>query len=277
MSTVQSSVKITRTRFCYGDESEQFGDLYMPEFSGNMTCLYPVIILIHGGYWKDNHSLDSYATSHLIPSLVGFGAAVWNIEYRRMDSVGENLKAPWPVVFEDVGMAVDFLPQIAKKKCLDLTSVTVIGHSAGGCLALWAASRRQIPNTSSLYRPSPLNISRAMSIGGILSLAHSEDLAQPEQIFRLMGGRSADHPDRYRACDPKQLRDPSVSIVVIHGEKDATVLVHQAETYAKKDPANVELEVWPDADHFSMLPHDGVWSHIQWQRLKDRIRHLIGT
>lgn len=274
---VHSTEKLKPIRFCYGANSEQFGELYLPAQQLKAGVLHPVMILIHGGYWKDNHNLNSYATSQLIPEFVAAGWAVWNLEYRRMNSIGENIKAPWPSVFVDVAHAVDFLRTIANIHALDVENVSVIGHSAGGCLALWAASRFQIPATSPLFQSNPLRITSAMSISGVLNLTHAEDLSQPEQIVRLMGGTSENYPERYRACDPSQLYDSSVRTFVIHGENDATVSVRQAQYYFQKAPETIQLEIWQDADHFSMLPHDGIWSTKQWTNLKAAINTFFKT
>lgn len=275
MLEVHSDEKLTPVRVCYGTKSEQFGDLYLPKILKRQCSLHPVMILIHGGYWKDNHDLNSYATSQLIPELVVLGWAVWNIEYRRMDSLGANIKAPWPSVFTDVSCAVDAIRLFAEEYSLDTKNVSVIGHSAGGCLALWAASRQKIPVTSPLFNTKPLLIRRAMSICGVLSLTHPEDLCQPEQIMRLMGGTAVDWPERYSACDPAQLYDPAVSILLIHGDRDKTVKVHQAFRYIENGPNSIQLEVWSDTDHFSMLPHDGEWSSYDWSYLKARIRDFF--
>lgn len=276
MSRVHSEVKKTKTRFYYGAADQQFADLYLPEQNDKVDELRPIVIVIHGGYWKDNHSLDSYATSQLIPELISFGLAVWNIEYRRMEANGQNTAAPWPTVFADVALAVDFINHIAVDRCIDLNQVYIIGHSAGGCLALWAASRKQIPHTSPLYQSEPLKISRAMAIGGVLNLSFANDLSQPEQVLRLMGGSETECPERYQACNPATLRDESVFTIIIHGANDTEVNAHQALTYDITDARNIQLEIWPDADHFSMLPHDGAWSNEQWDRLKDRIKALVG-
>ncbi|MFC4654036.1 alpha/beta hydrolase family protein [Rheinheimera marina] len=275
MSVVHLDEKLTSIRIHYGIGSEHFVDLYLPKQQRQLNGLSPVIILIHGGYWKDNHDLNSYATSMLIPELVAAGWSVWNIEYRRMDSVGANIKAPWPSVFADVASAVDSLRLFAEAYALDMHNISVIGHSAGGCLAMWAASRRQIPVTSPLFASNPLLIHNAISVGGVLSLTHPEDLSQPEQILRLMGGSASDWPERYHSCDPAQLCDPSVRTLIIHGEKDETVHVNQARRYFENAPKNYELELWPDADHFSILPHEGKWNHHHWMFLKQKINTFL--
>lgn len=274
MNRVQSEVKKTRARFYYGTADQQFADLYLPDPNHNLNERRPLVIVIHGGYWKDNHNLDSYATCQLIPELISVGAAVWNIEYRRMEASGQNTAAPWPTVFADVALAVDFIQHIAADQCIDLNRVYIVGHSAGGCLALWAASRGKIPVKSPLYQPNPLKINKAMAIGGVLNLKYAEDLSQPEQILRLMGGTETEFPERYQACNPAALRDESVLTIIIHGAIDQEVNPRQALSYDSTAAKNLQLEIWPDADHFSMLPHAGAWSIEQWERLKARIKAL---
>ena len=70
--------------------------------------------------------------------LVRRGWAVWNVEYRRIGGGGG-----WPETFADVAAAIDRLDGLHPS--LDLTRVDVLGHSAGGHLALWAAGREGLP------------------------------------------------------------------------------------------------------------------------------------
>ncbi len=59
---------------------------------------------------------------------------MWNIEYRRVGDGGG-----WPATFEDVAAAIDHLATLDAP--VDLERVSILGHSAGGHLALWAAGR----------------------------------------------------------------------------------------------------------------------------------------
>ena len=44
-------------RFSYGAHEDQFADLYRPR----SLKMLPVMVIIHGGYWKDNHTLTQVA------------------------------------------------------------------------------------------------------------------------------------------------------------------------------------------------------------------------
>jgi len=251
----------------YGSHEDQFGYLYRP--AGEIDR--PVLIVIHGGYWKDNHTLESYATQAIVEKFKTSGAAIWNLEYRRMNTDGDNTKAPWPAVFQDVAAGIDYLRSIAETQRLDLNRILVVGHSAGGHLAAWAASRGSIPRSTPLYREEPLVPTRAVSIAGILDLRELTGLSQPLQVERLMGGSVDEYPERYAAANPAQLHADSVPVTIVHGELDEDVSVAQLETYANNTSnPNVQTVRMKDADHFGMLPLDGQ-EPPDWPRLVDLI------
>lgn len=259
-------------RFHYGEFAQQFGDLYKPE-----GIIKPsVVIVVHGGYWKDNHTLDTYATRALIPVLLAKGIAVWNIEYRRMESTGENLQAPWPVVFCDVANAVDYLKFVAVEENLDITAPCIIGHSAGATLALWAAYRRNISPDSPLYRAAPLNIAKAISIAGVVDLFHANDLCQPEQLSRLLGGTVEQVTKRYHSSDPCSLYHNEVLTYLYHGGADPTVNVQQVGRFVDKHPQIARLMIDDGADHFSMLPHTESFNAAHWKQLEVLLNDVIG-
>src|SRR5690348_4117229 len=72
-------------------------------------------------------------TSALAADLAGRGYAVWNVDSRKLGEPG----AGYPGTFQDVAVAVDRLREEAPKHALDLSRIVVLGHSAGGHLALW--------------------------------------------------------------------------------------------------------------------------------------------
>jgi hypothetical protein len=257
----------------YGIDSQQFAHLYKPKHAKNL----PVVVVIHGGYWKDNHSLDSYATSAIVDYLQEFHVAIWNLEYRRMDAVGENIKARWPASFKDVADGLDHLQTIADEESLDLNRVLLIGHSAGGHLASWAASRDSIAQDSELYDENPLTIQRVISIAAIVNLFAANEVDQPEQVSRLMGGCANTKRARYLACDPSSLSHEGINLTLIHGVQDTCVSIKQAHYYCDNTKGKVNKIILHEADHFSMLPHDGHWRLEEWQQIKEIIRQNIGA
>ena len=118
----------------YGPHPSQYGVLSLPNSPG----LWPVAVVIHGGFWRTAYGADLGAD--LADDLVRHGFAAWNVEYRRVGEDPERGGGGWPATFDDVARAIDYLAELEDPR-LDLDDVTLIGHSAGGHLALWAASR----------------------------------------------------------------------------------------------------------------------------------------
>ena len=258
----------------YGNDSQQFAHLYIPS---NKNKLTPVVIVIHGGYWKDNHTLDTYATRAIVDYLQGFNVAIWNLEYRRMDSVGDNIKAPWPATFIDIATGIDWLQHISLEEGLDLNQLLLIGHSAGGHLATWAASRSMIPPSSPLFSPQALAIKNVISISAILDLTASNDLDQPLQVQRLMGGTPEDVPERFQACNPSCLSTEQLNLTLVHGERDTCVNIAQLKRYQNQTSQDIKQVCLPTADHFSMLPHEGNWQESHWGVIKQLIADEVAA
>jgi acetyl esterase/lipase len=113
-------------RIAYGDDPNQFGELRMPSGKGP----HPVVIFIHGGFWKAAYDLTH--ASHLCVAIAKAGCAVWSIEYRRVGQPGGG----YPGTLDDIRAAAQCAMRIPG---LDLKRVVTAGHSAGGQLALWLA------------------------------------------------------------------------------------------------------------------------------------------
>src|SRR5690625_7829567 len=71
------------TRISYGENEHQFGNLYVPK--NDQDDIFPLVVLIHGGFWRAQYDLDHFEP--LADAIVKEGFAVWNIEYNR---VGHN-------------------------------------------------------------------------------------------------------------------------------------------------------------------------------------------
>jgi acetyl esterase/lipase len=256
-----------RDRVAYGDAPSQTGDLSIPQVAGPR----PVMVLVHGGYWKlgiDRHSLDEIADS-----LGQAGYAVWNIDYRR---IGEG--GGWPGTFDDVAAAVDKLATLVPERPLDLERVGIMGHSAGGELAFWAAARKNLKAGARWSNPvvSPI---AAVSLAGVVDLAMAatttatgDDAAKiRESVISLLGGTPAQQPERYAAVSAIQRLPLGVPQLLVHGAKDAVVPIEQSRAYvaAAADTSDrVRLIELPSADHFDVIKIGKPgWSEIvNWLR-----------
>jgi acetyl esterase/lipase len=239
----------------YGDvSSAQQAELHLPRGRGP----HPVVVLIHGGSWSAG--IRKPVMRALARDLVRRGHAAWNIEYRRLGRGGG-----WPMTFADVAAAIDRLAQLDAP--LDLGRVTLYGHSAGGHLALWAASRGHLPEGAPGHAPlvHPL---AAVSAAGVCDLAQTYREAPGGVVGMLMGGGPDDVPDRYAAGDPIALVPLAIPVLLVHGTADATVSVRRSRNYAqaaRTAGASVELVEIPGeagAHRSHVFPSSASWTAI---------------
>jgi acetyl esterase/lipase len=222
-------------RIDYGQAGSQFGDLYVPSGDARGT-----VVLLHGGAWETEEDLS--IVKPVAEDLRREGYVVWNVEYRRVGESGGG----WPGTFDDVAAAIDHLAVLAEDRPVDLERVVIVGHSAGGTLALWAAGR------DGSVRPR-----------GFLSLAGLTDLAScvEEDLLvgacaRVLGGTPAEVPDRYREASPAARLPTGRRQRLVHGIDDDIVPVRQSQDYvalaqAAGDPA--EVVTVPNAGHFQLI------------------------
>jgi len=215
------------TVYRYGDDPSQFGELWGTG---------PVAVLIHGGFWKAEYGLELMHA--LAADLVSRGWAAWNIEYRRLGNGGGV-----PETLDDVGAAIDALADLDG---VDLTRVVAIGHSAGGHLAAWAATRAapRVPLTA------------VVSQAGVLDLQRAREL-------RLSNGVV----DRFLGDEPTSVASPierlplGVPALLTHGGRDDIVPVEISERFARA--AGATLVVEPDEEHFGHLdPENPLWQAV---------------
>ena len=109
----------------YGDAEPQFAELWLPEDDAPA----PVVAFIHGGCWLNAYGIDH--SRALATALSQAGYAVWNIEYRRVGDPGGG----WPGSIADIRAALSTLAGLEDER-LDLSRLVLVGHSAGGQLAL---------------------------------------------------------------------------------------------------------------------------------------------
>jgi dipeptidyl aminopeptidase/acylaminoacyl peptidase len=243
-------------RHRYGPHFHHFGDLHLPLMEGApLAGRLPVAVLLHGGFWREQFTLD--ITDDLARDLARRGWAAWNAEYRR---VGEVSGGGDPQTVEDVGAAVDALATIDAP--LDLDRVVVIGHSAGGMLALWAAGRRD----------GAVRVAGAVSLAGVTDLREADVRAIGDgAVAELMGARAGEAPERYAAASPIERVPLGLPQLLVHGDADDRVPVDLSERYAEAARAagdDVELVVLPGEDHFVHLDPSGrAWETVvRWLR-----------
>jgi len=243
----------------YGDEDDlQRGALSLPAGDGP----HPVVVLLHGGFWRPEY--DRTLMDPLAESVVDEGWAAWNVDYR---PAGEG--GGWPTTFTDVAAAVDHLATLADEHALDLERVAVVGHSAGGTLALWSAARAGLPADAPGAGPAVEPVA-VVSQAGVVNLA----AASLERLGRgavddLMGGSTIAARERYGLASPIERIPLGVPTLLVHGGAAPIVPVVQSETYrdrAADAGDDVTAHLLPDVDHFAVIdPDTEAWTGVlEW-------------
>ncbi|RYE70537.1 MAG: alpha/beta hydrolase [Rhizobiaceae bacterium] len=256
-------------RSTYGNDPNQFGDLRLPAGPGP----HPVVVLIHGGCFRAQYaSLRDLAP--MGDALKAEGIATWNIEYRRLGQQG----AGWPGTYQDVGAAIDHLRTIARRFDLDLSRVVIVGHSAGGHLAMWSAARGKLPAESAIAAARPLNPIGVIDLAGPLDLRENIENYHAEcgapVITQMLGGTPAEHPDRYREASAAGQLPLGVPQVLIWGEHEnfmPRTLAHAYVARAIGAGDKARLVVAPHAGHFEIASP----TTSAWRLVKAEIRRLI--
>jgi acetyl esterase/lipase len=221
-------------RLSYGDSPSQFADFRRPASASGA----PLVVMIHGGYWRSRRDL-TYA-GHLCQALSEANFTSVNIEYRRAGEPGGG----WPGTFDDMLRAVEFARRRAPEFDGDPVRTIVIGHSAGGHLALWLGCELD-------------DLLGAVALAPVANLQMAWELhLSNDAVVEFLGGTPHEVPDRYRAADPAHRPGRSPRIL-IHGTEDDIVPVAVSRSF----PAPlIEL---PGVDHFEPVnPRSDAWGTV---------------
>lgn len=228
-------------RVAYGSDPNQFIEVRLGR---GASAPYPAVLNIHGGYWRAKYDLAH--AGHLCEAVRGLGIAVFNIEYRRVGDKGGG----WPGTFEDIRSAYRFVRQASTRFHVDVRRLAVMGHSAGGQLALCLAA----------HEPS---LDQVVSLAGVVDLKRGHELhLSHDAVSEFLGGSPEQVPEHYREADPMELHIPEARQWLIHGLEDDTVPPNFSRDYvqfktgsksgaAKREVAEL-LEI-PHAGHFDLI------------------------
>jgi len=219
-------------KLVYGEENPelQYGLLWLPKKPAADENA-PLIVLIHGGCW-----LNAFDIRHSFPlssALAQAGYAVWSLEYRRTGDEGGG----WPGSYEDIKRGLAFT-QMLSDYPLDLDRMVLMGHSAGGHLALLAAAENE-------HIDAVIGLA---AITDIIEYSRGSNSCQTATID-FMGGVYEAIPSTYQAANPTS-RPVHEKTLLLQGDIDTIVPFEQSELPGAR-PFVLE-----DAGHFDWV-HPG--------------------
>lgn len=216
----------------YGSSHDQAGDIR----HGRHGAQLPLLVLMHGGFWRPQH--DRAHVEATSSALAAAGWTVLTLGYRRIPGAPD-------VTVQDIAAALETLPaRVAHHN----GRIVLIGHSAGGHLALWAAAECATPALQGVVALAPI---------ADLRLAHALRLGN-DATRDFLGADPADRPD----LDPPQLRAPVVAVTIVRGDADAVVPPAVTASYCEAFP-NTRLVQLHASGHFALIdPLSSAWPSV---------------
>lgn len=231
ISRLHHTIQSPFQRIDYGSGPDQFGELRKIEGPSQ-----PLAVLIHGGFWRHQWTRDTL--DPLAVDLFDRGISTLNLEYSRAGL--SRSSAP-----DDIALALKTIKAQAVELGLNAKRIAIIGHSAGGQLALQAA-----------IEASP---ALAVSLAGVTNLVRAE----AEGLGRGAAETFLDGRDAAGYC-PSELLPTTSAQLLVHGDLDESVPVSYSKTYADAVLAaggSIEFHRHPDADHMDVVDPN----HQSWQ------------
>jgi len=226
----------------YADHDDAVIDLHLPDGVADQ-----VVVLLHGGFWKVEY--DRRHTREMAGALAEAGCLVATPEYRRVRGGGG-----WPTTGDDVRLAVSRLPELLDGLSLlegpDLPGPTglpvVVGHSAGGHLALWLAT-------------TGLAIERVVALAPVCDLREAIRLGLGgNATTAFLGGADSSMADPMVLFDER----PSADIAIVHGDQDEDVPVSLSRGFVAAHPG-VHLQELPGVGHMDLVdPGSAAWPTV---------------
>lgn len=228
------------TLHAYGDDPAQHAVLRLPTGPGP----HPAVIVIHGGFWRAAFTKEN--TTAVAIALTRRGFATWNVEYRRVGGGGG-----YPATLDDVRAAC---VAVAARDEIDARRTIVLGHSAGGHLALWALAEGVA--------------CAAVSIAGIGDLGAAERAGLGDgAVAAFLGAVGRSQLDRYRDANPIARLPFEKPSLHVHGTLDDRVPLAQARSFVRAAAAagdDAQLLELRGADHLDVIdPRAEYWNAIE--------------
>ncbi|MEP7091500.1 MAG: alpha/beta hydrolase, partial [Nocardioidaceae bacterium] len=166
----------------YATHDDGLVDVHLPP---GPTHPRPLLFYVHGGFWRQ--AFDRRHARPLAEALAELGYVVAVPEYRRVGGAGG-----WPATGDDVDAALTATPRLLEEVGIPTTTVTLVGHSAGGHLVLWLANQ-----------PSAAHARRVVALAPVGNLRKAAEHGMGGgATLDLLGGTPEEVADADDAADP---------------------------------------------------------------------------
>lgn len=216
----------------YGHRDDQILDLRVPDTPRG------AVMLIHGGFWRTQWMRDI-----MDPMSVALASSGWitaNIEYRRGPG---SFGASTDDVTSALAHVRSWLSTVAPGM-----PVSVIGHSAGGYLAMRLAQFDSDIATT-------IGLAPVVDLAGISALRRDDD-----PVATYLGASPGDVPELWNAARLTGI--PASPTTIVHGKNDEDVPVEHSESFASQHKA-IPLVVTDD-DHMACIdPESHIFTEVK--------------
>ena len=193
------------TKLTYGDDENQFIEVWAANERNKVEPASAGIVLIHGGCWMSEYGVDHVRP--LASALSDQSYNVFAIEYRRTGQPGGG----WPGSLNDAREAIKTIREAYPKMAL-----SAIGHSAGGHLAMLTGTDPTLRLTS---------VIALAPITDIATYAKGESGCQ-KAAAAFMGGKPESNQQAYALANTLDKRIV-VPLYILGGKTDKIVPVEQ--------------------------------------------------
>ncbi|WP_086315505.1 hypothetical protein A5821_002990 [Enterococcus sp. 7F3_DIV0205] len=224
-------------KISYGASRECFFDLMIPD--EEQVC-GPIIVLIHGGYWRTE--LTNATLTPLQQKLANEGFISCNVEYRR------GQKYPWPIPLKDVRNAI-----IQIKNRFKGMAIILIGHSVGGQLSLLNADI----------------VDKVVGLAPVIDLIYTRDKNLGDSAVTEYYGQFASDELLKQASPIHHLPLACSLSLIIHGANDQRVHIETSLNYFRDNLSkknNIDMLVLHDMPHGEIIQpeQEHISLMIQW-------------
>jgi acetyl esterase/lipase len=183
----------------------------------------PLVVYIHGGFWRPEY--DRMHARPLGAALADLGWPVASLEYRRVPGEPD-------VTTGDIRTALDTLPDLIDVQ----DGYVLVGHSAGGQLALWAAATL-----------NPVRLRGVVALAPVADLLLADQLMLDDSAVQAFIGSGVRND-----LDPVHLPAPIASVSILHGVNDNRVPLQLSESYFTAHPT-ARFNRIPDCGHYELI------------------------